>query len=125
MGLQRVREPRTPSATNGSGGDAAETWPQPKSSWLSLVGDEVILARCKRVGMASVEVPLETPNALFESSQKSSRDWLNNQERSPSHKRVHVRTMNMTNKDRLLSEGTIIGRGEPAVWASAIDDQKR
>jgi hypothetical protein len=29
--------------------------------------------------------------------------------------RVHVRIMNVTNQDRMMSEGTTIGHGEPAV----------
>jgi hypothetical protein len=32
--------------------------------------------------------------------------------------------MNVTNQDQVLSEGTTIGHGEPAVWPAAIDDQK-
>ena len=32
--------------------------------------------------------------------------------------------MNVTNQDQVLSEGTAIGHGEPAVWAATIDDQK-
>jgi hypothetical protein len=30
----------------------------------------------------------------------------------------------MTNQDQVMSGGTIIGHGEPAVWAATIDDQK-
>ena len=33
--------------------------------------------------------------------------------------------MNVINQDQVLSEGTTIGHGEPAVWATVIDDQKR
>ena len=32
--------------------------------------------------------------------------------------------MNVTNQDQVMSGGTIIGHGEPAVWATTIDDQK-
>jgi len=37
---------------------------------------------------------------------------------------VPVCIMNVTNQDQVLSEGTTIGHGEPAVCAAAIDDQK-
>jgi hypothetical protein len=32
--------------------------------------------------------------------------------------------MNVTNRDQVLSECTIIGHGEPEEWATAIDDKK-
>jgi hypothetical protein len=32
--------------------------------------------------------------------------------------------MNVTNHDEVLSEGTIIGHGQPAVWVTTISDQK-
>ena len=32
--------------------------------------------------------------------------------------------MNVTNQDQVLSEGTIIGNGETAIWAANIEDQK-
>ena len=32
--------------------------------------------------------------------------------------------MNVTNQDQVLSEGTTVGHGQPAVWAATIDDQK-
>jgi len=38
--------------------------------------------------------------------------------------RVPVHIMNVTNQDQVLSEGTSIGHGQPAVCAAAIDDQK-
>jgi len=31
--------------------------------------------------------------------------------------------MNVTNQDQVMSGGTIIAHGEPAVWAAIIDDQ--
>jgi len=38
--------------------------------------------------------------------------------------KVPVRNMNVTSHDQVLSDGTTIGYGEPAVWAATIDDQK-
>jgi hypothetical protein len=38
--------------------------------------------------------------------------------------RVPVRVMNVTNQDQVLSEVTTIGHGQPAVWASPIDEEK-
>jgi hypothetical protein len=32
--------------------------------------------------------------------------------------------MNVTSQDQVLSDGTTIGHGEPAVWAATIDDKK-
>ena len=37
--------------------------------------------------------------------------------------RVPVCIMNVTNQDHVLSEGTIVGHREPAVWATTINDQ--
>ena len=37
---------------------------------------------------------------------------------------VPVRVMNVTDQDQVLGGGTIIGHGQPAVWAANIGDQK-
>jgi hypothetical protein len=33
--------------------------------------------------------------------------------------------MNVTDQDQMLGGGTIIGNGQPTVWASNLSDQKR
>ena len=38
--------------------------------------------------------------------------------------KVPVRSMNETDQDQVLSGGTIIGHGQPAMWAATIDKQK-
>jgi hypothetical protein len=98
---------------------------QPKSSRLSLVGDEVIPARCERVVMARLEAPLGATNVLLESSQKSSRDGvLIARTLVRARPSVPVHIMNVTNQDQVLSEGTTIGQVEPAIWAAVIDDRE-
>ena len=37
---------------------------------------------------------------------------------------VPVRVMNVTDQDQVLGGGTVIGHGQPAVWAANIGDQK-
>jgi hypothetical protein len=49
---------------------------QPKSARLSLVGDEVIPARCERVVMARLGAPLGATNILIEPSQRCPRDGV-------------------------------------------------
>jgi hypothetical protein len=64
-------------------------------------------------------------NVLTEHSQKSSRDGVHvarNLVRA--RPRVSVRIKNVTNQEQVLSEGTDIRHGGPAVWAAAIDEQK-
>jgi hypothetical protein len=98
---------------------------QPKSSRLSLDGDEVIPARCERVVMARLEAPLVATNVLLEPSQKSFRDGvLIAKTLVRARPNVPVRIMNVTNQDQVLSEGTTIGHGEPAMWAAVIDDRE-
>jgi hypothetical protein len=91
---------------------------QPISSRLSLVSDEVIPAQCERVVMASLEAPLGATTILIEPSQKSSQDGvfiaMTLVRAGP---RVPVRIMN-----QVVNEGTTIGHGEPAMWATAIDE---
>jgi hypothetical protein len=94
---------------------------QLKSARLSLVGDEVIPARCERVVMARLGAPLVSTNVLIEPSRKCPQDGVHSQNASP---RVPVRVMNVTNQDQVLSEGTPIGHGQPTVWAATFDDQK-
>jgi hypothetical protein len=48
----------------------------PKSGRLSVVGDEVISARCQKVELARLSALLGTTNVLTEPSQKSSRDGV-------------------------------------------------
>jgi hypothetical protein len=78
---------------------------QPKSSRLSLVGDEVIPARCERVVMARLQAPLGVTNVLLEPSQNSSRDGIlisrTLVRARPSG--VLVRITNVTNQDHVLS----------------------
>jgi hypothetical protein len=98
---------------------------QSKSARLSLVGNEVILARCERVVMARLEAPLGATNALIEPSQKCFRDGVFiARTLVRARPRVLVRIMNATNQDQVLSEGTTVGHGQPAVWAATIGDQK-
>jgi len=98
---------------------------QPKSARLSLVGDEVIPARCETVVMARLEAPLGATNVLIEPSQKCSRDGvLIARTLVRARPRVPVRIINVTGQDQVLSDGTTIGHGEPAVWTATIDDQK-
>ena len=97
---------------------------QPKSARLSLVGDEVIPARCERVVTPRLEAPLGA-TVLIEPSQKCSRDGvLVARTLVRARPRVPVRIMNVTSHDQLLSDGTTIEHGEPAVWAATIDYQK-
>jgi hypothetical protein len=97
---------------------------QPKSARLCLVGDEVIPARCERVVMARLEAPLGVTN-VFEPSLECSQDGVViARTLVRARPRVPVRIMNVTNQDQMMSEGTTIGHGEPAVWATTIDDQK-
>jgi hypothetical protein len=99
---------------------------QTKSTRLSLVGDEVIPARCERVMMAKLEAPLGATNVLLEPSQKCSRDGVFIARAlvraSP---RLPVLIMKVTNREHMVSGGTIIRHGEPAVRATTIDDQER
>ena len=58
-GVRRVREPRTPPVRLGR--EEVMLWEpgtRPKSARLSLVGDEVIPARCKIVVMARLGAPV-------------------------------------------------------------------
>ena len=99
---------------------------QPKSSQLPLVRDEVNQARCERVVMARFEAPLGATNVLIKPSQKSSRNSVFIARMLVrARPKVPVCIMNVINQDQVLSEGTTIGHGEPAVWATVIDDQKR
>ena len=98
---------------------------QHNSARLSLAGDEVIPARCKRVVMARLEAPLGATNVLIEPTQKCSRDGVFiTRTLVRARPRVPVRMVNVTNQDQVLDEGTTIRHGEPAVWAATIDDQK-
>jgi hypothetical protein len=98
---------------------------QPKFARLSLVGDEVIPARCKRVVMARLEAPLGVTNVLIEPSQMCSWDGvLIARALVRARPSVPVRIMNATSHDQVLRDGTTIGHGEPAVWAATIDYQK-
>jgi hypothetical protein len=90
---------------------------QVKSSRLSLVCDEVIPARCERVVMARLGAPLRATNILTEPSQKCPRDGVFiARTLVQARPRVFVRGMNVTNQDQVLSEGTTIGHGQPAMW---------
>jgi hypothetical protein len=90
-----------------------------------VVGDKVILARCERVVRVRLEAPLGAANILTEPSQKSSQDGVYISGTLVQAKlRVPVYIMNVTNQDQVLSEGTIIGHEEPALWAANIDKQK-
>ena len=98
---------------------------QSKSARLSLVGNEVILARCERVVMARLEAPLGATNALIEPSQKCSQDGvLIARTLVRARPRGPVRIMNATNQGQVLSEGTAVGHGEPAMCVANINDQK-
>ena len=98
---------------------------QPKSARLSLVGDEVIPARCERVVVARLEAPLGATNLLIEPSQKGSRIGVFiARTLVRARPRVPVRIMNVTSHNQVLRDGTDIGHGEPAVWAATIDYQK-
>jgi hypothetical protein len=75
--------------------------------------------------MARLEAPLGVTNVLIEPSQKCSRDGVFiARTLVRARPRVPVRIMNVTNQDQVLSEGTTIGHGEPAMWAATISDQK-
>jgi len=83
---------------------------QPKSARLSLVGDEVILARCERVVMAKLGAPVGATNFLIEPNQNCSRDGVFIAGALVrARPRVPVSIMNVTNQDQVLSEGTTIG----------------
>jgi hypothetical protein len=98
---------------------------QPKSARLSMVGDEVIPARCERVVMARLETPLGATNILIEQSQKCSRDGvIIARALVRARPRLPVHIMNVTSHDQVLRDGTTIGHGEPAVWAATTDYQK-
>ena len=64
-------------------------------------------------------------NVLTEPSQKSSRDGVfvarTLVRATP---RVPVRILNVTNRDQVLGESSIIGQGEPEEWATVIDDYR-
>jgi len=73
--------------------------------------------------MVTLQTPLGAANVLIEPSQKSSRDGVYiAMTLVRARPRVPVRIMNMTNRDQVLSEGSIIGHREPEEWATAIDD---
>jgi hypothetical protein len=75
--------------------------------------------------MARLEAPLGAANVIIEPSQMSSRDGLFiARTLVRARPRIPVGIMNVTNQDHVLSEGTTIELGEPAVWAAAINDQK-
>jgi hypothetical protein len=98
---------------------------QPKSIRLSLVGDEVIPARCGRVVMPRLETHPGATNVLIEPSQKCSRDGVRiARALVRARPRVPVRIMTVTLHDQVRGGGTTIGHGEPAVWAATIDYQK-
>jgi hypothetical protein len=98
---------------------------QPKYARLSLVGDEVIPAQCEMVVMARLVAPLGATNVLIEPSQKGSRVGVFiARTLVRARPRVPVRIMNVTSHNQVLRDGTDIGHGEPAVWASTIDYQK-
>jgi hypothetical protein len=63
-------------------------------------------------------------NVLLEPSRECPRDgFVEARKLVRARPRVPVRIMNVTNQDQMMSEGTTIGHGEPAVWAATIDDQ--
>jgi hypothetical protein len=71
---------------------------QHKSARVSLTGDEVIQARCKRVVMARLETPLGATNVLIEPTQKCSRDEeFIARALVRARPRVPVRILNVTN----------------------------
>jgi hypothetical protein len=73
--------------------------------------------------MVKLQTPLGAANVLIEPLQKISRDGVyiartlvRDRPRLP----VHI--MNVTNRNQVLSEGSIIGHREAEVWATVIDD---
>jgi len=98
---------------------------QPKSARLSLVASVVIPARCERAVMAKLQAHLGATNVLIEPSNKSPRDGVCVARRLVrARPEVPVRVMNVTDQDQVLGGGTIIGHGQPAMWAATIDNQK-
>ena len=96
----------------------------PKSARFSLVGDEVIPARCERVVMAKLGAPLGATNVLIEPSQKRPQDGVFiARTLVRAGPEVPVRVMNVTDQDQVLGGGTILGHGQPAIWAATIDKQ--
>jgi hypothetical protein len=89
---------------------------QLKSARLCFVGDEVISAWRERVVMAKLEAPLGATKVLLEPSRKCSRDGVFiARALVRARLKVPVRIMNVINQDQVMSEGTTIGHGEPAV----------
>jgi len=98
---------------------------QPKSTRLSLVGDEVTPVRCEREVMAKLGAPLGATDVLIEPSQKCPQDGVSIARMLvQAGTEVPVRVMNLTDQDQVLGGGTIIGYGQLAVWAATIENQK-
>jgi len=75
--------------------------------------------------MARLEAPVGATNVLVEPSLNCSWDGvLIASALVRARPRVPLRLMNVTNQDQVLSEGTTIGHGESAVWATKIEDQE-
>ena len=97
---------------------------QPKSIRITLASEEVIPARCERVVMARLEAPLRAVNVLVEPNLETSGGVYIARTLVRAQVRVPVRMMNVTDRDKVLSEGTTIGCGEPVMWAGAPDDSE-
>ena len=80
---------------------------------------------CDEVLMARLEAPLGASTVIIEHSNMSSRNGVCiARTLVRARPRIPAGIMNVANQDQVLSEGTTIEKGESAVWAAAISDQK-
>ena len=102
-----------------------ETRRPTKSARLSLASHVLIPAPCEKMVMARLEAPVgcdqrphRTQPELFQ------RRGVHSQGASPSQTEGTCPHHECDNQGQVLSEGTIIGYGESAVWAATIEDQE-
>jgi hypothetical protein len=96
-----------------------------RSSQFSLLNDEVIPARCEGVVLTRPGAIMKAASALVEPSWKSPLKGLYiSSTLVEARKRVHVRIVNVADRDQVLSEGTIVGHVEPVAWTMPVGDQE-
>jgi hypothetical protein len=71
-----------------------------------------------------LESPLRAVNVLVEPNLETSGGVYIARTLVRAQVRVPVRMMNVTDRDKVLSEGTTIGCGEPVMWAGAPEDSE-
>jgi hypothetical protein len=74
--------------------------------------------------MAKLEVPLRAANVLVEPNLETSGKVFIARTLIRPQVRLPARMMNVTDRDKVLSEGTTIGCEEPIILAGAADDSE-